>query len=142
MGDKHEDDGRNKMGQSANEENMDKWNNAEGRKIAQKITKDIGNWRTIKTKAWSNKLDDIIAKETIIKLQKGDLITKPNDSRQYKDTRTTSQKLSDEIKAKYYKIQEERRNRYPVFGNKNNSVNTNSDNGHWVTINGRHIFIN
>ena len=36
-GDEHEIEGRNNMGQSAGEENMDRWNNAEGRKIAQKM---------------------------------------------------------------------------------------------------------
>ena len=49
------------------------------------------------------------------KMKKGDLITHPNDFRKYKDTRSSSQKFSDEIKNKYHKMQEERKNKYPVF---------------------------
>lgn len=37
LGNKHEEDGRTKMGQTSGEENMDKWNNAEGRKLPKKL---------------------------------------------------------------------------------------------------------
>ncbi len=141
LGDRHEDDGRNKMGQSASEENMDKWNNAEGRKIAQKIAKDLGSISAIKSKAWRGELDDIIAKEVMQKMKKGDLITHPNDFRKYKDTRSSSQKFSDEIKNKYHKIQEERKNKYPVFKKSKSTQSRSTGTGKWVTINGNHVYI-
>ena len=109
-GDEHEIEGRNNMGQSAGEENMDRWNNAEGRKIAQKIAKEIKNPFVLKAYALSGRLEDRIA------------ITHPNDKRRYtetpkKDTRTPSQRLDDEIREKYRLMQEERRKRYPInFG--------------------------
>lgn len=84
LGDRHEEDGRKKMGQSAGEENMDKWNNAEGRRIAQKIAKQINNPALVKIYAYSGKLDDLIAEEVMKKMKKGELITNPfNDKRLY-----------------------------------------------------------
>jgi len=74
------------------------------------------------------------------KMKKGDLITHPNDSRKYKDTRSSSQKLSDEIKNKYHKMQEERKSKYPVFRNKS-TQSTSTGTGKWVTINGNHVYI-
>lgn len=59
----------------------------------------------------------------------------------YIDTRTPSQKLSDEIKAKYHKMQEERKKKYPVFRKSNASQSNSSGNGRWVTINGNHVYI-
>ncbi len=143
LGDKHESDGRNKMGQSSGEENMDKWNNAEGRKIAQKIAKDIGSIAAVKSKAWRGELDDIIAKEVMQKMKKGELVTHPNDSRKYKDTKSASQKLSDDIKNRYHQMQEERKRKYPIFKNNNSSSKSSSKNGsgRWVTINGNHVYI-
>lgn len=76
------------------------------------------------------------------KMKKGDLITHPNDFRKYKDTRSSSQKFSDEIKNKYHKMQEERKNKYPVFQKKSKSSQSNSTSaGKWVTINGNHVYI-
>ncbi len=145
-GDEHEIEGRNNMGQSAGEENMDRWNNAEGRKIAQKIAKEIKNPFVLKSYALSGRLEDRIAEEVMKKMRKGDLITHPNDKRKYietpkKDTRTAAQKFSDEIKARYHHMQEERKRRYPVFRKSNASQSNSSGNGRWVTINGNHVYI-
>ena len=145
-GDEHEIEGRNNMGQSAGEENMDRWNNAEGRKIAQKIAKEIKNPFVLKSYALSGRLEDRIAEEVMKKMRKGDLITHPNDKRKYietpkKDTRTVGQKFSDEIKARYHHMQEERKRRYPVFRKSNASQSNSSGNGRWVTINGNHVYI-
>ncbi len=128
------------MGQSSGEENMDRWNNAEGRKIAQKIAKEIKNPFVLKAYALSGRLEDRIAEEVMHKMRKGDLITHPNDKRRYtetpkKDTRTPSQKLDDEIREKYKRMKNQRLQR--VFGKSSNS----SGKGKWVTINGNHIFI-
>lgn len=75
------------------------------------------------------------------KMKKGDLITHPNDSRKYKDTRSSSQKFSDEIKNKYHKMQEERKNKYPVFKKSKSTQNSSTGTGKWVTINGKHVYI-
>ena len=130
-GDEHEIEGRNNMGQSAGEENMDRWNNAEGRKIAQKIAKEIKNPFVLKAYALSGHLEDRIAEEVMKKMRKGELITHPNDKRKYtetprKDTRTPAQKFSDEIKAKYHKMQEERKKKYPVFRKRSSSAKSSS----------------
>ena len=146
IGDFHEWQGRKDMGQSAGEENMDRWNNAEGRKIAQKIAKEIKNPFVLKAYALSGRLEDRIAEEVMKKMRKGDLITHPNDKRKYtetlkKDSRTPAQKFSDEIKAKYHKMQEERKKKYPVFRKRSSSAKSSSGTGKWVTINGNHVFI-
>ena len=75
------------------------------------------------------------------KMKKGDLITHPNDSRRYRDTRSSSQKFSDEIKNKYHKMQEERKNKYPVFKKSKSTQNPSTGTGKWVTINGKHVYI-
>ena len=67
------------------------------------------------------------------KMKKGDLITHPNDFRKYKDTRSSSQKFSDEIKNKYHKMQEERKSK--------STQNSSTGTGKWVTINGKHVYI-
>ena len=123
IGDFHEWQGRKDMGQSAGEENMDKWNNAIGREIANEIREE-SRYRLIRRE----NLDNLIAEKVIQRLRKGELITHPSDPRKY---RTPAQKFSDEIKAKYHQMQEERKRRYPI----------NFGKGHWVTIDGNHVFI-
>ena len=125
IGDFHEWQGR--------EENMDKWNNAIGRKIADEIREESRH-RLIKRED----LDDLIAEKVIQRLRKGDLITHPSDPRKY---RTPAQKFSDEIKAKYHKMQEERKRNSPVFRKESSSAKSSSGKGRWVTINGNHVFI-
>ena len=105
------------------EENMDKWNNAIGREIANEIREE-SRYRLIRRE----NLDNLIAEKVIQRLRKGELITHPSDPRKY---RTPAQKFSDEIKAKYHQMQEERKRWYPI----------NFGKGHWVTIDGNHVFI-
>ncbi len=63
-----------------NEWNMDSWNNDKGREIAQEIKKEYGkNFYNLP----QQKQDDIIASKVMSKMKKGELITKPKDSRQY-----------------------------------------------------------
>ncbi len=81
-GDKHEKDGE-KHGQPQGEENMDKWNNAQGREIAKEIEKEIGNPVLLKMYAHSGKLDDLIAKKVMERMRAGKLITHPSDKRKY-----------------------------------------------------------
>lgn len=143
-GDEHEIEGRNNMRQSSGEENMDRWNNAEGRKIAQKIAKEIKNPFVLKAYALSGRLEDRIAEEVMQKMKKGDLITHPNDKRKYtetvkKDTRTPSRKLDDEIREKYKRMKNQRLQR--VLGKSKSNSSSTSGTGKWVTIKGNHIYI-
>ena len=81
-GDKHEKDGK-KQGQPKSEENMDRWNNAQGREIAKEITKEIDNFVLLKMYAHSGKLDDLISKKVMERMRAGKLITHPSDKRKY-----------------------------------------------------------
>lgn len=69
------------------EENMDKWNNLEGRKIAEEIRKDYSK-DAIKILIKTEQMDDIIAERVMIKMKAGDLITNPYaDTRKFNDTK-------------------------------------------------------
>ena len=79
----HELQGNFKNGQPMYEENMDRWNNLEGRKIAQQIKKEYSE-QEIKHLSKTGKLDDIIAEKVMQKMRRGDLITNPLvDKRKY-----------------------------------------------------------
>lgn len=106
IGDMHEEKGNRKSKQSPDQENMDRWNNQQGRQIAQKIAKEIGNPIKVKIKSLNGELEDIIAKEVMHKMRKGDLITHPDDKRKYTESKTPAQKLNDEIRARYKQMQE------------------------------------
>ena len=133
LGDKHEIDGR-RRGQDPGEENMDLWNNEIGRNIAKEIKNKIKGKERLYSK---EQIEDMIAEQVMTRMKKGELITHPSDPRKYK---TPSQKLSDEIKNKYHKMQEERKSKYPVFRNKS-TQSTSTGTGKWVTINGNHVYI-
>ena len=133
LGDKHEIDGR-RRGQDPGEENMDLWNNEIGRNIAKEIKNKIKGKERLYSK---EQIEDMIAEQVMTRMKKGELITHPSDPRKYK---TPSQKLSDEIKNKYHKMQEERKSKYPVFRNKS-TQSTSTGTGKWVTITGNHVYI-
>ena len=83
LGNKHERDGNNKMGQSKSEENMDLWNNQQGREIAKEIIREYGAMQF----PFSQKTKDIIAQKVMEKMKNGDLITDPKDKRRYEETK-------------------------------------------------------
>ena len=87
LGDRHEKDGNTKMGQSKDEENMDKWNNAQGREIAEEIIREYGVSATIP----SEKINNIIAQKVMERMNNGKLITKPEDKRIYNEGKSTGQ---------------------------------------------------
>lgn len=155
-GDFHEWQGRKYKGQNSNEENMDKWNNAEGRKIAQKIAKQAGSLAQLKLNAWSGKYDDLIAEEVMKKIRKGDLIKHPTDTRKYKDTKSASQKLAHDVvktvndtKSASQKFSEQIRSDYEKLKNqthkrvlgKAKSSKSSKGGGKWITMNGAHIYL-
>jgi len=80
-GDWHELDGR-LHNQPQAEENMDKWNNAQGREVAKEIIKEY-NPTLINIYKNSGKLDDLIAKKVMERMRAGKLITHPSDKRKY-----------------------------------------------------------
>ena len=169
LGDKHERDGNDKMGQSKEEFNMDNWNNAQGREIAKELIHEYG----IKvTAAFNPDVCDLIAEKVHQRMKAGKLITHPNDSRRYdpknksgtttgqaapvsnstKSTpitkptvksdksKTPSQNFSDIIRQKYKTQQAKSNEKFrQIF--KWHSSSQNTGNGHWVTMNGAHVFI-
>lgn len=81
VGDFHEFQGNISMGQSSGEDNMDNWNNQQGREIAKEILYQYGPLATIP----SDKINDIIAEKVMSRMHSGKLILNPNDKRQYSD---------------------------------------------------------
>lgn len=80
-GDYHEVQGNICMGQSRGENNMDLWNNQQGREITREIVQQYGPVATI---PFQQKINDIIAEKVINRMKKGQLITTPTDTRIYK----------------------------------------------------------
>ncbi len=147
LGDNHEKSGANR-GQPLGEDNMDRWNNQQGRNIANEIIKEYG----LQVKLYPNtKLSDIIAEKVIEKMQQGDLITKPNDTRIFHEkifTREEIGKMSSEDFLKNEKLimKQLREKGIPKKSeikktSSTKSSSSQSENGHWVTINGNHVFI-
>ena len=134
MGNIHELQGRITMGQSSGEENMDKWNNEIGRRIAKEIKEENRN-KLIKR----SELDDKIAEKVMEKMRNGELITNPNDTRKY---RSHGEKFTDEIKEKWRNMQQSRNSRLQNRSSKGKkSSASGTTNGKWITINGNHVFI-
>lgn len=82
LGDYHEYQGNKYMGQSKGEENMDQWNNAQGREIAKEIILEYGIGSTIPFQG--DKINNIIAEKVMQRMKAGKLITNPSDRRDYK----------------------------------------------------------
>lgn len=151
LGDKHEKDGNLKMGQSKAEENMDLWNNQQGRQIAHEIIKEYGH-----IPSYSENLNDIIAKKVIQKMNNGELITTPTDSRNYHKTinytredikEMTNKEFTKHEKAimQQLKTQGIPKRKELSVGEKSeyskNKFKSNSSSGQWVTINGNHVLL-
>ncbi len=156
LGDSHEKDGANR-GQPQGEDNMDRWNNKQGRSIAKEIIKEYG----FNAKLYPNEiLSDIIAEKIIKQMQNGNLITKPSDIREYQEnspvqetkifTREQIDKMSlEEFSQNESAIMKQLREKgIPTNRELEQSSKTkqatktkSSGKGHWVTINGNHVFI-
>lgn len=145
-GDFHEYQGDKDNHQDGREKNMDLWNNDLGRKIGEDIKREYNfSQRTAMIK--NGQMDDVIADKIVQKIRKGELITSPADSRKYvetpKDTRTPGQKFSDEIRAEHNRRKNADYQR--IFGRAKSNSSANSPsgrgNGRWVTMNGRHVFL-
>lgn len=85
LGDYHEYQGNKYMGQSKGEENMDQWNNAQGREIAKEIICEYGIGSTIPFQG--DKINNIIAEKVMQRMKAGKLITNPSDRRDYKKSK-------------------------------------------------------
>ncbi len=112
LGDFHEDETEK---QPLNERNMDLWNNEVGREVARDIIKKLG------PSAYTlpeEEVENFFAKEIVDRIKKGDLITKTQDQRQFKDRYKYNQTIS-------------KPNGQYNFGKK----------GHWVTVHGHHVCI-
>ena len=125
--------------QPEGEKNMDLWNNKIGREIAKEIKKKYNPVGVIQL-INSGQMDDIIAEKIMQRMRKGELITNPTDKRKY---RTPTQKFDDEIRTKIRILQEENNRKLQrIFqGVKPKKEKLSDGLGHWVTINGRPVYI-
>ena len=161
----HERNGNKYFGQSQEEEFMDEWNNSQGREIADEVKKEI---KILGKKLSDDEIKDYIAFKIVQRMKSKKLITsldeakikmknvnssKANLNHQSSKSniissktvkteipKTPSQKFSDEIRAKFRAKNLESNNRLNRILNFHDS-NTNFENGHWVTMNGAHVFI-
>ena len=76
------------------EENMDKWNNLEGRKIADEIRQDYSK-ESIKILIKTGQMDDIIAERVMIKMRAGKLITNPSTETRKYNEKTCKDRIFD-----------------------------------------------
>ena len=139
--------------QPKNEEKMDLHNNKIGREIGKSVKKDYGDsWKTLS----ETQKDNIIGVRIIERMQNGELITHPSGTRLYKGKtvdatkvksykgddlskmvgKSNSEKFSDKIRENY----KNKQSNYIINFKSCNSIQS-TGNGHWVTINGNHVFI-
>ena len=78
----HERNGNKYLNQSKQEENMDLWNNYQGRQIAKELRKEY-NADSIQKLIENKRIYKIIAEKVIQKMRNGELITHPSDKRKY-----------------------------------------------------------
>jgi len=151
-GNYHEYEGR-KNNQDIREEYMDLHNNKIGREIGDKVKKEYGDsWKTLS----EEQKDNIIGVRIIERMQNGELITNPNGSQVYKGKtvdsakvkgykggdlskmveKSYSEKFSDKIRENY----KNKKSNYIINFKAGNSTQS-TGNGHWVTINGKHVLI-
>ena len=168
LGDMHERDGATNN-QPSGEENMDLWNNNQGREIGIEVQKLMKEYNV---KKFTPEVNDLIAEKVHQRMKAGKLITHPSDSRRYvpksksgtttgqaapisstntstsdnqtktntESKKSNSQNFSDMIRQKYKAQQTESNKKFnKIFKSKTSTPNTG--NGHWVTMNGAHIFI-
>ena len=163
----HERNGNKYFGQSKEEEYMDEWNNSQGREIADEVKKEI---KILGKKLSDKEIKDYIAFKVIQKMREGKIIRNideatnmmnkkqnptvktlqnrresiPEDNTSQKKIpapyKTPSQKFSDEIRQKLKAKNLESNKRLNRILNFHNP-NPNLENGHWVTMNGAHVFI-
>ena len=136
-GELHEINGNKHQGQPYEEEAMDKWNNKIGRDIGDEVRIELFKLSVKKRKIFSKReVKDYIAEKVMQKLRAGELITSPFDKR---IKQNKSKEFSDTIREKYKNNQN---NDYlsRIFRS-HITNNSNNPNGHWVTIDGNHVFI-
>ena len=114
LGDYHEITGKETV---SGENNMDYWNNEVGREVAKYVREKLGK---AADKLDDKYVEDMFAEEIMKRMKNGELITTPNDKRQYQD-----------------------RQKYNKKSNNSGSQKTAANNGkgHWVTIDGNHVLI-
>ena len=104
------------------ERNMDLWNNAIGREVAEDIKRKYGK----ELSAYSaDEFDELVAPKIMEKMKKGELITNPNDPRKYKNIRFELLNNNDRIlyDGEFQKFDEKKKKRL-----KDNFINQIIDN--------------
>ncbi|MBE7709541.1 MAG: hypothetical protein E7Z93_03730 [Cyanobacteria bacterium SIG32] len=149
LGDFHEFEG-DLSKQPIEEKIMDLWNNKIGRKIAQETLKELKK-ENIGKKKNQKIYDDSVAQKIYEKIQNNELITKPFDDWRINNhifTREEIGKMSSEDFLKNEKLIMKQLREKGIPKNSEikktsstKSTSSQSENGHWVTINGNHVFI-
>jgi len=163
----HEIYGNTYNNQSKEEEFMDKWNNNQGQKIAIEVKNELKNLSKTLT---DEDIEDYIAFKVIQKMREGKIVRNIDEAanmmnkKQNQTVKTlqsnrdsvpqdnTSQKMApDPYKTQSQKFSDEIRQKFKAKDNKSNkrinrilnfhNPNPNLENGHWVTMNGAHVFI-
>ena len=159
----HEIYGNTHHNQSKEENFMDNWNNNQGQEIALEVKAELKNMnKSLSTED----VEDYIAYKVIQKMRDGKIIRNIDEARkqinknqkptEYKTSglnksatnnfqkiqseppKTKSQNFSDMIRQKYKTQQAENNKKFSkIF----RTSTPNSGNGHWVTMNGAHVFI-
>ena len=161
----HERNGNKYFGQAKEEEYMDEWNNSQGREIADEVKKELKN---LGKKLSDDEIKDYIAFKIIQRMKSKKLITSLNEAKiKMKNTnlskthlnhqsskpnvssppvlkpnkpKAPSQNFSDMIRQKYKNQQNKSNEKFRQNFPRHSSSN-NTENGHWVTMNGAHVFI-
>ena len=76
--------------QDRNERNMDQWNNAIGRDVAQEVQKEISG-----KKLKPQQIEDIVAEKVVKHIKNGDLITNPKTDRRKYNEKTFKDRIFD-----------------------------------------------
>jgi len=127
------------------EKNMDLWNNAIGREIGEEVRKELKGMEKYYTK---EQIEDKIALKINQRIKSGDLITNLEDKRDFKKSYYSGHLHTREdigkMKPETFKMYEKgimKQMEEKGIPSKTNTGKTSSEDGHWVTIDGNHVFI-
>lgn len=143
-------------GQPSGENQMDLHNNKIGRQIGRQMLKDYGV--TYLRNINAEKLDNMIGVRVIEKMQNGELITHPRGYRTYNGKTVDTEKIkhyrgenlssmvgkshSEKFSEKLRQQRGTRADKYKnILENRAKKQTQYSGQGHWVTINGKHVFM-
>lgn len=162
IGDDHEKDENKGLRMSDDqwkkEKNMDLWNNAIGREIAEEVKGEIKGIENAFTK---EQTEDMIAVKIRDRIRNGDMITDLNDKRDFnksyhgghvytreeiknmsnKEFQENERHIMKQMQEKGIPTQAEAQSKWGLKTGSKFGGSSSYSNGRWVTINGNHVFI-